>query len=230
MARYELIIGNMNYSSWSMRGGLVLAASNADWQQTMIPLRQPDTETKIRHYSPTGKLPCLIDHTVKNPSGNGGLAIWDSLAIAEYLAETHPNAALWPSDPAARAIARAVTAEMHSGFTALRSQFPMNIRRRVSGAVASPESLKEITRICQIWHHCRQEFAGKGKFLFGTAPTIADWFYAPIVTRFITYNIEMDDSARDYVANLVTHPVMARWLANATAETISIPYYDEWKP
>ena len=152
------------------------------------------------------------------------------MAIAEYLAEQHPDAGLWPSDPSARAIARAVSAEMHSGFTALRSQFPMNIRRRVSGAVASPESLKEIARICQIWQHCRQEFAGKGKFLFGTAPTIADWFYAPIVTRFITYNIWMDDNARDYVANLVAHPVMARWLSNATAETISIPYYDEWKP
>ncbi|MDI9348732.1 MAG: glutathione S-transferase family protein [Candidatus Symbiobacter sp.] len=231
MPRYELVIGNMNYSSWSMRAGLVMAASGEDCQQTAIQLRQPDTEAKIRHYSPSGKVPCLIDHQTKTPDGKP-LAIWDSLAIAEYMAENHPEAHLWPRDASARAIARAVTAEMHSGFTALRTQCPMNIRRRVAGFVPTPDTAKDIARITQLWQNCQSEFAQSeftqgGKFLFGPAPTIADWFYAPVVSRFVTYGIELDAAARDYVAAMVAHPIMARWLANAQAEAWSIPVYDD---
>ena len=221
MARYDLVIGNMNYSSWSMRGGLIMAASTVDWQPILIPMYEPDTATNIRRYSPSGKMPCLIDHQA------GDLAIWDSLAIAEYMAENHPEAGLWPSDRAARAVARSVSAEMHSGFTGLRSQYPMNIRRRVTGIAPTDDTVKDINRIANLWRDCRQKYAGGGKFLFGKTPCIADWFYAPIVTRFITYGVALDDESRDYVAALVAHPIMARWLVNAQSEVWSIAHYDQ---
>lgn len=223
MARYKLIIGNMNYSSWSMRAGLVVAACNADVEQIMFPMYQPDTESNFRRYSPTGKVPCLIDRQA------GDLVIWDSLAIAEYMAENHPEANLWPRDPSARAVARSVSAEMHSGFTALRHQYTMNIRRREGGMSPTEGTAKDIARITELWRDCQKNYAKGGKFLFGDAPTIADWFYAPVVTRFITYQLDLDKAARDYMAAMVAHPIMARWLANAQAEPWTIPLYDNWQ-
>jgi glutathione S-transferase len=216
----KLVIGDYNYSSWSMRGWLAAKASGAAFETIVVALREADTAAQIARYSPSGRVPCLIDD---------GLAIWDSLAIAEYCAELNP--ALWPADAQARAVARAVSAEMHSSFTALRTHMSMNIRKDYSGHGRTPEALADIARINTIWLDCRQRFgsagADSGPYLFG-AWSIADIMFAPVCMRFVTYGIELEGTANDYLRSVLAHPHVQEWVAAARAETHQIPLYDDY--
>lgn len=214
----QLIIGNKNYSSWSLRGWLAVKASGLPFEEIVIPLRQDDTKARILAFSPSGKVPCLIEH---------GLAIWDSLAIAEYLAEVMPS--LWPQDASARALARSVSAEMHSGFQSLRSQMPMNIRGRYPDHPVSPEVAQDIQRIEAIWNECRNHFSSGGRYLFG-AYSIADMMFAPACLRFETYGVKLTGLAGDYLQTMLAHPDLLEWIAAALAETDRIVDYEPKRP
>ncbi|MBS1209035.1 MAG: glutathione S-transferase [Proteobacteria bacterium] len=208
----QLIIGNKTYSSWSLRGWLAVKASGHAFKEILIPLRQADTRTQILRWSSSGKVPCLIDN---------GLAIWDSLAIAEYLAEEFPP--LWPQDGAARAIARAVSAEMHSGFPALRQNMSMDLQASLPGQGHTPEVDAEIRRIEQIWTDCRNQYGSKGPYLFGEY-SIADMMFAPVCFRFETYAVSLGNSlARDYLQTMLAHPHMQEWKQAALAEPAIAP-------
>ena len=209
MADFKIILGNKNYSSWSLRGWLVMAAAGADFDEQVIPLDRPETKAAILSHTPSGRVPTL-EHD--------GLVIWDSLAIAEYLAECFPDAGLWPADPGARARARSVTAEMHAGFVALRTHMPMDLRSRFPGAGHdAPGVAADIERIVEIWTDCRGRFGQDGDFLFGGFG-IADAFFAPVVGRFMTYELPLDGAAAAYRDALWSWPAFARWRKDAGAE------------
>lgn len=210
----QLVIGNKNYSSWSLRGWLAVKASGLPFEEILIPLRKPDTKARILAYSPSGKVPCLIEH---------GLAIWDSLAIAEYLAEVVPS--LWPQDAGARAHARSVAAEMHSGFQGVRSSMPMNIRASLPGQGHTPEALADIQRIEAIWNECRTDHSSGGRYLFGNY-SIADIMFAPVCLRFETYGVKLKGLAQDYLQSMLAHPDVLEWKAAALQETDVIPEYE----
>lgn len=218
MAEFTLVIGNRNYSSWSLRAWLALAATGAEYDEIVIPLRQADTRENILRHSPSGKVPVLR---------HGDTVIWDSLAIAEYLAEHIPDAGLWPSGIEARAAARAVSAEMHAGFVALRRNMPMNIRAGVAKATPdlADDVQLDVNRIEAIWRDCRQRFGGGGEFLFGGF-TIADAMYAPMASRFATYGIAIEDTAQAYVEAVLGHPMMVEWTEAARNETWIIPEFE----
>ena len=179
-----------------------------------IPLDQPDTHEKILAYSPSGKVPCLIDR---------GNPIWDSLAISEYLAEEEPS--LWPEDAQARAQARSVSAEMHSSFTALRQNMPMNIRKDYAGKGRTAAVLRDIARIEEIWNNCRQHYGHDGAYLFGRF-SIADIMFAPVCLRFETYAVKLSEPAQTYLQAMLNHPYILEWKREALAETESIPEED----
>lgn len=202
-----LIIGNKNYSSWSLRPWLVLKQSGLEFSEVRIPLDLPDTTDRIRKYSPSGRVPVLRHNE---------LTVWESLAICEYIAELAPDRQLWPADAAARAVARAVSAEMHSGFSDLRSQMPVDCRARRPRTATSAVQ-RDIDRICNLWQTCRQEFGGTGDFLFGNF-SIADAMYAPVATRFVTYAVPLPPIAQAYVDSLWQLPGMQEWLTAAAAE------------
>jgi glutathione S-transferase len=210
-AEFTVVVGNKNYSSWSLRGWLAarlaLDPGGHALEEVVIPLDQPQTRSLIAAHSPSGKVP-LLRHR--------DLAVWDSLAIGEYLAERFPAAGLWPADPTARAVARSVVCEMHSGFASLRAELPMDMRNR---APASPSSrtLAEIARIQEIWNDCRRRFGDEGGFLFG-APGLADAFYAPVVSRFVTYGIPLDGAAAAYAETVQGWAPYREWLAAAEVE------------
>ena len=201
-----LVIGNKNYSSWSLRPWLAMKVLGLAFDEKRIPLDTPGTKQEILRYSPAGKVPCLVD---------GSLAIWDSLAILEYLAERHPQ--LWPADAAERARARAISAEMHSGFANLRNHMGLNVRRRYPGRGRTPEVLEEIKRIDAIWSQA------KGPFLFG-AFGAADAMYAPVVLRFRTYEVRV--SNREYAEAMLALPAMREWIDAAEREPETIPQFD----
>jgi len=207
MADTQLVIGNKNYSSWSLRAWLALAQTGLPFDEVVIPLDRPDTADAIHAYSPAGKVPVLQD---------GELTVWDSLAIGEYLVERAPDAGLWPADASARAFARSATAEMHSGFAALRREMPMDVRTR---APKTPDAAvrADIDRIVAIWDDCRARFGDGGPFLFGPF-TLADAAYAPVASRFVTYEVALPATARAYVDAVMAHPPMRDWGAAAAAE------------
>lgn len=207
-----LIIGNKNYSSWSLRPWLVLKQIEANFSEIRIPLNTPETRHQILQYSPTGRVPVLQQ---------GTLRIWDSLAICEYLAEQFPESCLWSQDLAARAIARAVSAEMHSGFQQLREHLPMNCRARFPTPSFSAEVQSDIDRVTNLWQNCRQQYGIDGDFLFGHF-TIADAMFAPVVSRFVTYNVPLDAVSQAYVETIWALPSMSQWLAEAETETEQI--------
>jgi glutathione S-transferase len=215
-APMTLILGNKNYSSWSMRAGLAaeMARRNAkaEIEEILIPLDQAETRQQILAHSPSGLVPALL---------HGGVQVWDSLAIVEYLAEVHPAAGLWPADRRARAVARAVSAEMHSGFLALRGEMSMDIRKTKT-IQASDACKRDIARICRIWQDCRSGFGADGDFLFG-APSAADCMYAPVASRFRTYGVELDAASAAYVETLFAWGPMADWVAAAEAEPWDLP-------
>jgi glutathione S-transferase len=214
MAQYTLVIGNKAYSSWSMRPWLAMKQAGLVFDEVRIALYENAHDAKIRQYSPAGKVPVLID---------GAISVWDSLAICEYLAERHPAARLWPDDAAARAHARAISAEMHSGFAALRSNMGMNVRRSFPGVGLTPEVARDIARIEQIWGDGLQRSGGP--FLFGIFG-IADAMYAPVVTRFKTYGVKLKSDAQDYADRILALPAMREWYAAAQTETEVLPQFE----
>ncbi len=216
MPPIKLAIANRNYSSWSLRAWLVLERTRAPFQEVVVPLRQPGTEAEIALHSPSGRLPALTD---------GALVIWDSLAIAEYLAERFPQTRLWPTDPQARAAARSVCAEMHSGFTALRQTLPMNIRRRRPGGFEAPSVTADIIRITRLWSELRKAYGAGGPYLFREWG-IADAFFTPVAARFRTYGVPLPPDAAEYRDSLLTWPSFRRWEQLAEKEPWTIPEYD----
>ena len=211
-----LVIGNKNYSSWSLRAWLALRLGRVDFEQVRIALDRPQTKLEILARSPSGKVPCLID---------GPLVVWDSLAICETANERYVAGILWPADADARAQARAVSAEMHSGFAALRTHMPMDIRahRPERGATALQRSdvAADVARIQSIWTDCLS--SSSGPLLFGSF-TIADAFYAPVVTRFRTYDVALSPVLSAYCDAVLALPAMREWVEAAQAETEVIDY------
>ncbi len=212
MSEVTLVLGNKAYSSWSLRGWLMLKLTGAAFDEVVVPLDRPETKAAIRAHSPSGRVPTLKA---------GGLAVWDTLAIAEYLHERFPEAGLWPEDPAARACARSVAAEMHAGFPVLRARLPMDLKREPpepGGGIAVDGALAgEIARIVAIWSDCRAHFGGAGDFLFGRFG-VADAVYAPVATRFVTYGVTLEGAAADYWDALMAWPDLRDWIAAAKAE------------
>ncbi|MES2683164.1 MAG: glutathione S-transferase family protein [Pseudomonadota bacterium] len=205
----KLVIGNKNYSSWSLRPWLLMQVLDLPFEEVLIPLYQPGSRETLLTLTPSGKVPTLID---------GELVIWDSLAIVEYLAEQYPGVAVWPADAEARATARCVAAEMHAGFAALRNHMPMNLRASHPGKGHTPEVLADIARITELWLDCRARFGSEGPFLFGPF-SAADAFYAPVVTRFLSYGVSLPAVCREYVEAVRTLPAMQVWYAAGIAET-----------
>lgn len=211
-----LVIGNKAYSSWSLRPWLLLRQAGIGFDEIRLSLYEDGAKQKILQYSATGRVPVLKD---------GDLTIWDSLAICEYLAEEYPEKRLWPPETAARAHARSISAEMHSGFSNLRSQMPMNVRREIPGRAKTPEVLAEVARIETIWNDCRGRHGARGPFLFG-AFSIADAMYAPVVSRLRTYGVTIAGEAGEYAASILALPAMQEWIAGAHAETEINPQYE----
>ena len=210
-----LVIGNKNISSWSMRPWVAAVAFNIPFTEVRLLLDQPDTAAKIAGYSQAGRVPVLLA---------GEMTIWDSLAICEYLAEQFPDKHLWPQDVAARAMARSIVAEMHSGFTALRNDMSMNIQASLHGRGRTPGAQADIGRICEIWEECLARF-GHHDYLFGDFSN-ADAFYAPVVTRFKTYGVALAPALQAYCDRVLAHPAVARWVREALLENDPTPLHD----
>ena len=216
MSELALIIGNKNYSSWSLRPWLLMKQAGIPFREHYLPIRSATWQAQIHGLSPSGKVPALHD---------GAIRVWDSLAICEYLAERFPEKQLWPADAKARAEARSVSAEMHSGFMALRQNMFMNIRRRWPGRGRTPEALADIERITAIWNDYRNRYRAAGPFLFGRF-SIADAMYAPVPLRFQTYGVELDGAAADYAQTLLGLPAMQEWVTAAHAEKEQLAHYE----
>jgi len=210
-----LVIGNKNISSWSMRPWVAAVAFNIPFTEVRLLLDQPDTATNIANYSQAGRVPVLLA---------GEMTVWDSLAICEYLAEQFPDKHLWPQDVAARAMARSISAEMHAGFTALRNDMSMNIQASLPGRGRTPGAQADIGRICEIWEECLARY-GHHEYLFGDF-SIADAFYAPVVTRFKTYGVALAPALQAYCDRVLAHPAVARWVREAMLETDPTPLHD----
>jgi glutathione S-transferase len=210
----KLHIGNKSYSSWSLRPWLAMAQAGIPFEERVIPLDQPGTAADIAAVSGAGRVPVLED---------GGLTVWDSLAICEYLAERLPEKRLWPGEAAARAVARSVVAEMHSGFTAIRTACPFKVRETIAFA-PTPEVQADVRRLTAIWEDCRRRFGAGGPFLFG-AFTIADAYYAPVVSRFRTYGLPLAGAAATWADAVWSLPAYERWRQGAAAETWSMARY-----
>jgi len=203
-----LTIGNKNYSSWSFRPWIAMKAAGIAFTDRVISLDDPAFKPTLAKLSPAGKVPVLLD---------GDIHIWESLAILEYLAEKFPAAALWPTDPAARAHARAIAAEMHAGFVALRNHCPMNFWRPVKRRELTEDVAANIRRIDTMWSDCRARFGTGGPFLFGRF-SAADAMYAPVVSRFHTYDIQVGSVARAYMDAVMALPAWAEWRDAAVQE------------
>ncbi|PSB32943.1 glutathione S-transferase family protein [Stenomitos frigidus] len=213
---FTLVIGNKNYSSWSLRPWLAMRHLGVDFSEVQIALYTPESSQHIRRYSPAGKVPVLLDDTI---------TVWDSLAILDYLAEGLPTLHWWPADKAARAFARSISAEMHSGFQDLRHNMPMNCRARLPGKGLTSAVQTDIDRITAIWRDCRQTFGTDGSLLFGQF-TIADAMFAPVALRFVTYDVPLDDVSRQYVDAILALPALQEWLQAAGAEAERLPTFE----
>lgn len=203
-----LVIGNRNYSSWSLRGWLAMKLSGLPFEEIFIPLNRPETAAALSEHSPSKLVPVLkISETI----------VWDSLAIIEALNDLAPDAEVWPREMKARAVARSISAEMHSGFYRLRRDMPMDIRADKSDEPKSEEALTDIKRIEQIWLDCRETYGADGPFLFG-AWSAADIMYAPVVTRIRTYDVTLDPQAETYMDAVFGQTHMADWVLEARNE------------
>jgi glutathione S-transferase len=212
-----LVIGNKNYSSWSMRPWLALRANGIAFDEVFIPLYTGEADKqRILGFTRSGKVPALID---------GDVTIWDSLSIIEYVAERFPEARLWPEDRASRAHARSISAEMHSGFLALRNECGMNLHRPVGAIALSADARANVERIGQIWLECRERYRKLGPFLFG-AFGAADAMFAPVVHRFRTYAIAVEPEAEAYMDTMMALPAFAEWTRAGLAETIVIERFE----
>ena len=206
MEKLKLVIGNKNYSSWSFRPWLAMKVAGLDFDEVLIPLDQQDTRARILEYSPAGKVPVLVD---------GDITVWESLAILEYLAEKFPEKEMWPGTIEKRAAARAISCEMHAGFMGLRDHYPVNMRKRIPNRQPTPEAQADIDRVRAIWKECLERHGGP--FLFG-AFCNADAMFAPVVSRFETYGIEVDRDCRSYMDDMLTLPAFESWWAAAEEE------------
>lgn len=211
--RLTLYIGNKNYSSWSLRPWLLMRQLGLPFEERKLALDSEAFYREIATVSPAHRVPVLVAD---------GFAVWDSLAIAEFLADAHPDLGVWPDDPRARARARSVCAEMHSGFSALRSQLAVNIEARLPGALWNLEVQADIDRIASMWSTLRAEHAAGGPFLFGRF-SAADAFYAPVITRFDTYGVELDPACEEYRKAVHALPAMREWIAAALEERTFLP-------
>lgn len=212
----KIVVGNKKYSSWSLRGWLGLKLAGAPYEEVVIGLDLPDTAAQIRKYSPSGRVPALID---------GSVTVWDSLAICEYLNEKFPQAQLWPADPAARALARSVSAEMHSGFSNLRNDCSMKIVKQYPARALRAETQADVDRIVAIWEQCLSKSGGP--WLFGAKPCIADAMYAPVVSRFRTYSIPVSGAAKAYCETVWSWAPVQEWVEGARAEELRANRYED---
>jgi glutathione S-transferase len=215
----KLIIGNRAYSSWSMRGWLAVKQSGEPFEELVVPMFDAEWEKRREgdEFAPSlGKVPILWD---------GDVVVWDSMAIIEFLADRYGPALYWPEDEGARAVARAMAAEMHSGFSNLRRELPMNVRKSYSAKEVSEPVREEIDRVLQLWAQARARWGGTGKFLFGEW-CAADMMYAPVVTRFITYGIKVPNFAGAYMKCVLSHPHVAEWIDKAQDEPWVIEQYE----
>jgi glutathione S-transferase len=210
----NLIIGNKNYSSWSLRPWLALKVAGIAFEETLISLEAPDFKARVTALSGAGRVPVLID---------GDIRVWDSLAILEFLAEKFPHAGLWPAQESARAHARAIAAEMHSGFQPLRRHLPMNVRRPVKPREFDAAIAADVARIDALWNECRMRFGAGGPFLYG-AFGAADAMYAPVVWRFHTYAVEVSATARAYMEAVMALPASVEWREAARREPWVLPH------
>jgi len=211
----QLVIGDKNYSSWSMRPWVLLTQAGIAFEEIQVWLREPDTKANIARYSPSGTVPVLID---------GELKVHDSLAICEYLAEKFPEKALWPRDTAQRARARSVSAEMHSSFTALRTRMPMNIRNRYPGRGMNEEVAADVARLSSMWGECLARSGGP--WLFGEFG-IADAMYTPMVFRLQTYGVALQGAALQYLDTMLATPALVQLAAQAAVEPHPLASYDQ---
>ena len=218
----HLHIANKLYSSWSMRPWLLMKALGIPFEETVIPMYQPDSKTRMLAVSPTGKMPCLVD---------GDVTVWESLAIVEYLAERFPDKGVWPKDPKARAHARAASSEMHAGFQALRQACPMNLAKRFAPRNdLGPDVAANVARLGELWQQARTRFGAGGRFLYG-AFSAADAMFAPVVTRLDTYQIPVEPAVRAYMDAILFHSAFTAWREAAMAEHWSIDHYEAgWTP
>jgi glutathione S-transferase len=211
MAQYTLIVGTKNWSSWSLRPYVALRAIGVPFDEVVILLRADDTAANIKKYSPTGRIPAL-----QIADGGKTHTVWDSLAICEALNERHPDAKLWPDDPYVRAEARSYAAEMHSGFTALRERLPMDFVRRVTPDL-NDAARADIARVIAAWEHALKRHSSHDGFLFGRF-SIADAMYAPVVSRFTTYGVEVPQNVAAYMKRMMALPAMQDWGKASQAE------------
>src|SRR3954471_4734122 len=205
----QLRSGNKNYSSWSMRPWVLLREAGIAFEEVQLKFDDTGRAKGVEHYSPAGKVPILVID---------GEPVWDSLAICETVAERYPEKQLWPADARARHVARSVCAEMHAGFQALRGAMPMNIRSRHPGKGLTPESQPDIQRIVQIWTGCRERYGTGGALLFGRF-SIADAYYAPVVTRFQTYAVSQPPAAQAYCDAVLSLRAVREWMDAARRES-----------
>ena len=203
-----LVIGTKKWSSWSLRPWLTLKQAGLPFQEVEIELRHSDTKARILEYSPAGRVPILID---------GAITVWDSLAILDHLADRFPTRGLWPALPVARGLARAISAEMHSGFPALRQELSMDVTAELPTPALSADAQADVARIQAIWRDARLRFGSAGSFLFGRFSN-ADAMFAPVATRFRTYGLELDPVSRDYADAVLNLPAMIEWYRQAAAE------------
>jgi glutathione S-transferase len=216
---FKLIIGNRAYSSWSMRGWLAAKQSGEEFEELVVPMfdREWDKRREGDEFAPSlGKVPILWD---------GDCVVWDSLAIIEFLADRAGLDLYWPEDISARAVARSMSAEMHSSFTNLRRELPMNVRKSYPPKDLSDPVREEINRILQLWAQARARFGGTGDYLFGEW-CAADMMYAPVVTRFITYGVRVPSFAGAYIKAVISHPHVAEWIDKAQDEPWVIEQYE----
>jgi glutathione S-transferase len=212
-----LVIGNKNYSSWSMRPWVALRGCGVAFTEKLLKFHSQQWQDSIGTWSPSGLVPVLWEG-----APGSGFATWDTLAIIERAHELSPGAGLWPADPRARARARAICAEMHGGFRALRGAMPMNIRSRYPGKGMSPEVANDIARISALWTAARAEFGRGGPYLFG-AFSAADGYFAPIATRFVTYDVKLSGEAKNFQLALLEAPAVREWSAEAIREIEFVP-------
>jgi glutathione S-transferase len=211
-----LVLANKAYSSWSMRPWMVLKHFDIPFDEIVIPMNQPETHAEMLKHAPSGKCPSLHDGTI---------SVWDSLAIIEYLAETYPTFPIWPRGTEARAYARSLSAEMHSGFMALRRECPMNIRRPRRAIKVSEDVRADVVRIDEAFADARTRFGAAGAFLFGDF-SAADAMFAPVVNRFDTYDLPVSDTTRAYMAAMKALPAWQQWERDAFAEPWRIEHYE----
>lgn len=219
---YRLVIGNKNYSSWSLRAWLFLRESGIDFEEIRIPMFTDHWRTEVARHTPAGRVPVLLD---------GDLAVWDTTAIYEHVRERHPQAVGWPQDPRARALARSVAAEMHSGFLAIRGELPQNLKARCQRPLESiSESARaQVARVKETWTTCRTRHGEGGPWLFGRF-TLPDVVYAPVALRFVTYGIPVEGAAAGFVEAVRGLPSVQEWIRDAQQEGERLSFIDDLLP